>query len=167
MIDTPRRLILRVTLKLLTLTVLTVIAFTIVNNSGNNAEEDVAIPPLQLDLQTLQPSQAQRVEWAGGTLQLLRMAENGPIQLFFDRGGNLGCPLSWQAPGTNQAPQQPWPGGFRDQCSSIWYHQDGSVLPGQTITQNLSSPPFRVIDGHLLEVGVSGDNAAPATPPDN
>jgi hypothetical protein len=167
MTDSSRRLVLRVTLKLLALSALLITAYALLNSRGNSEEEDATIPPLQLELQTLQPAQPQRIEWPGGPLQLLRMAEREPVRLFFDRGGNLGCPLSWQPPGTPLAPQQPWPGGFRDQCSSTWYRYDGQVLAGQTTTEDLNSPPYRVTEGGLLEIGVNGDNAAPAPPPEN
>jgi hypothetical protein len=89
------------------------------------------------------------------------MSANEPPHLFYDRGGNLNCPLRWQPPGSATAPQQPWPGGFSDQCSSVWYRYDGSVLPGQG-GSHLQAVPYQLHDGHLLVTGASGDNTSPA-----
>jgi Rieske Fe-S protein len=165
--EPSRRLILRVILKLFGLTALLFIVYILFSGDDEQATPATTLPPLLVDLNTLQPAQPQRLEWAGGPLQLLRIADNAPSYLFYDRGGKLGCPLSWQPPGTAQAPQQPWPGGFRDQCNSVWYLYDGKVLPEQASEQNLQSPPYRIIEGDLLEIGVNGDNAAPANSPVN
>lgn len=160
--DSPRRLILRLTLKLLSLIALLFTVYILFSGDDNEVASLPVIAPLLVELNSLQPAQAQRLEWTGGTLQLLRMADNEPFYLFYDRGGSLNCPLSWQPPGVSQAPQQPWPGGFRDQCSSVWYQYDGQVLPGQATRQNLQSPPYHLRSGYLLEIGVNGDNAVPA-----
>lgn len=167
MSEPSRRLILRVTLKLFGLTALLFIVYILFSGDDEQATPATTLTPLRVELNTLHPAQAQRHEWAGGPLQLLRMSDNSPPHIFYDRGGKLGCPLRWQPPGTPQAPQQPWPGGFRDQCNSVWYHYDGKVLPQQASEQDLKSPPYRIIEGHLLEIGVNGDNAAPANSPDN
>ena len=164
--EPSRRLVLRVILKLFGLTALLFIIYVLFSADDEQATPAATLPRLQIKLTTLQPTQPQRLEWAGGPLQLLRMADNTPPYLFYDRGGNLGCPLSWQSPGTAQAPQQPWPGGFRDQCNSVWYLYNGKVLPQQANEQNLQSPPYRIIEGDLLEIGVNGDNGVPATPPE-
>lgn len=80
----------------------------------------------------------------------------------FDRGTGMGCPLGWVPPGNRSAPQQPWQGGFRDSCDGSWYDAAGRVFKGQQAGRNLDIPPYRYIDGDLLEIGPSGDNAAPA-----
>jgi Rieske Fe-S protein len=162
--DSPRRLLLRVTLKLLSLTALLIIAYALLSGDEGEEAEPRPQPPLQIELNSLKAGSVQRIEWAGGPLQLLRLEGDETFRLFYDRGGNLGCPLAWQAPGSTHAPQQPWPGGFRDQCSGSWYRYDGTVLPDQEVSQNLQSPPHRLLDGHLLQIGVNGDNAAPVPP---
>lgn len=161
-ISSRRRLILRVSVKLLSLTALLFTGYILISAVDERATTAPAIPPLRIDLDTLPPAQAQRLAWAGGALQLLRMHANGPLYLFHDRGGTLNCPLSWQPPGSHSAPYQPWPGGFGDQCSSVWYRYDGEVLPGQASSQNLQPVPYQLRDGHLLVIGENGDNAAPA-----
>jgi len=85
-------------------------------------------------------------------------------QLFlaFDRGTDMGCPLNWVPAGNREAPLQPWPGGFRDNCRGSWYDAAGRVFKGQEAQRNLDIPPYRLLEGGLLEIGVSGDNAAPA-----
>ncbi len=165
--EASRRLILRVILKLFGLTALLFVLYILFSGDDEPAAEAPTLLPLLLELDTLQPAQPQRLEWAGGALQLLRMTDTAPPRVFYDRGGNLGCPLSWQPPGTTTAPQQPWPGGFHDQCSRVWYRYDGEVLPNQASSQNLQGPANRIKQGHLLEIGINRDNAAPATPPEN
>jgi hypothetical protein len=161
MADTSRRLILRVTIKLLSLTALVFTGYILFSGDEGEARGPTTAP-LLIELNTLHPAQAQRLEWADGPLQLLRMADNAPPFIFYDRGGSLNCPLSWQSHKSPLAPHQPWPGGFRDQCSGVWYRYDGQVLPGQGTDQNLQAPPYRLLNGHLLQIGVSGDNASPA-----
>jgi hypothetical protein len=160
--DTHRRLALRVTLKLLTLTALLVITYLFISGNDEGVAPDPAIAPVQIELADLRPAKPQRQEWAGGPLQLLRMDDGGQLHIFYDRGGSLGCPLSWQPPGSTKAQLQPWPGGFRDQCSSTWYRYDGEVLPDQSVGHDLQSPPYRLKGDDLLEIGVNVDNAPPA-----
>lgn len=82
--------------------------------------------------------------------------------LAFDRGTDMGCPITWVAAGNREAPQQPWPGGFRDQCRGSWYDAAGRVFKAQQAGRNLDIPPYRYRGKDLLEIGLSGDNAAPA-----
>lgn len=85
-------------------------------------------------------------------------------QLFiaFDRGTDLGCPLRWIPPNAPEAPQQPWPGGFRDSCRGSWYDAAGRVFKGQQAGRNLDIPPYRFLGKDLLEVGRYRDNPPPA-----
>ena len=83
------------------------------------------------------------------------------IFLAYDRGTDMGCPLNWMPPGHRDAPLQPWPGGFRDNCRGSWYDAAGRVLRDQEAKRNLDIPPHRYSAENLLEVGGSGDNAAP------
>lgn len=80
----------------------------------------------------------------------------------FDRGTGMGCPLGWIPPGNRSAPQQPWQGGFRDSCDGSWYDAAGRVFRSQQASRNLDIPSYRFRHGDLLEIGPSGDNAAPA-----
>lgn len=163
MANPSRRLILRVSTKLFALTALLVTGYMLLTSGTDDRTTTTpAITPLLIDLSTRQPATAHRLEWAGGTLQLLRMSANGAPYLFYDRGGNLNCPLRWQPPGTSAAPQQPWHGGFSDQCSGVWYHYDGKVVAGQGSNRDLQAVPYQLRDGHLLVTGASGDNASPA-----
>jgi len=82
--------------------------------------------------------------------------------LAYDRGTDMGCPLNWIPAGDTTAPLQPWPGGLRDNCRGSWYDAAGRVFKGQEAQRNLDIPPYRLLEGGLLEIGVSGDNAAPA-----
>jgi ubiquinol-cytochrome c reductase iron-sulfur subunit len=84
------------------------------------------------------------------------------IFLAFDRGTDMGCPLNWVPAGHRKAPLQPWPGGFRDNCRGSWYDAAGRVFREQEAQRNLSIPQYRIVGEDLLEVGGSGDNAAPA-----
>ncbi|MDH5785957.1 MAG: hypothetical protein OEZ16_10180 [Chromatiales bacterium] len=158
MADTPRRLVLRVTLKLLTLVAVAAVAITLLYG-GEERDDSKPGLTLQLSLNSLPVGTPQRVVWQEGPLQLLRTTTD-VLYIFYDRGGHLGCPLSWQPPGHRNAPERPWGGGFRDQCSGTWYRIDGSVLPAQATNLPLTSPSY-LRDGDLLQIGVSGDNAAP------
>lgn len=80
----------------------------------------------------------------------------------FDRGTDLGCPLTWIAPGNREAPLQPWSGGFRDSCRGSWYDAAGRVFKGQQAGRNLDIPPYRFRSEDLLEIGPYGDNPIPA-----
>lgn len=162
MVDPARRLLLRVSVKLFGLAALLGTVYILFSGGDESTTPAPAIAPLLIELNTLQPAQAQRLIWAGGNLQLLRMSNDETPYLFRDRGGNLNCPLSWHPPGAPQPPNQPWPGGFRDQCSNVWYHYDGQVLPGQASSRGLQAVPYRLRDGHLLVTDGSGDNATPA-----
>jgi ubiquinol-cytochrome c reductase iron-sulfur subunit len=84
------------------------------------------------------------------------------IFVAFDRGTDMGCPLSWLPPDSREAPLQPWHGGFRDSCRGSWYDAAGRVFKAQQAGRNLDIPPYRFRDKDLLEIGQSGDNAAPA-----
>ena len=161
--DTPRRLYLRVIVKLLSLIALLSFVYILISGGEGEEESPSALALLQVDLQTLSSAQPQRLEWIGGPLQLLRMGEQ--LYLYRDRGGSLGCPLAWHPPGNHAPPMQPWPGGYRDQCTSTWYHFDGHALPGQSHQQGLEPIPYRLLTTNLLQIGVSGDNAAPANSP--
>lgn len=165
--ESPRRLLLRLGVKLLAIISLLIPAYLLLNGSDSsyeNSEKEPALPTL-LKIPPLLAATPQRLHWAGGTLQLLRMKHDASPLLFFDRGGKLGCPLVWQPAGKKSAPEQPWPGGFHDQCETTWYRYDGSVLPGQTVSRDLRGPPFRLLSENLLQIGTSGDNAAPANTP--
>jgi len=186
MADNPRRLLLRVGVKLMFLTALAFSAYVLLSSTGDPAPQRTT-PPIRIDLTANTNLPFQRIPWAGGNLILLRrspavMAELGrhdarllepithttpeqsPHQEFFlayDRGGELGCPLQWLAPGSvPEAPLRPWPGGFRDTCGGSWYDAAGRVFRGQAARRNLAIPDYRISAG-LLEVGTSGDNAAP------
>jgi hypothetical protein len=156
------RLILRAGVKLLTLTALLATTYILFSGGDKGTTATPAIAPLLVELKTLQPAQPQRLAWAGGTLQLLRMNVNTPPYLFRDQGGSLNCPLSWHPPGAPSAPIHPWPGGFRDQCSNVWYRYDGQVLPGQANSRGLQTVPYQLQDGDLLVTGGNRDNAATA-----
>lgn len=163
MSDTPRRLLLRLTLKLLTLTALLTLGYLLLSASSDGEKIPRQSATLRIDLATVPLSRPQRTDWEGGTLQLLRMVPEGTAYLFYDRGGDLGCPLAWYPAKNREAPQQPWPGGFRDQCSGVWYHYDGHPVEEGSSRSPLQGPPYRLLPGNLLEVGISGDNAAPAS----
>ncbi len=159
MTESPRRLVLRVSLKLFTLTALLFIVLMLLKVGNGDERTGVKFEPLKVSLDTVALGQPQRLDWAGGPLQLLRLRSDTPPYLFFDRGGPLNCPLRWYPPNAPQAPQRPWPGGFRDQCSGTWYLYDGQPLAGEANTDNLQAPPYRLEKGNLLLIGVSGDNA--------
>lgn len=160
MAESTRRLALRVALKLFSLIALLFLAYVLLNMGEEQQPSSRPLPATTLQLSSIPRDKAQRIEWQGGPLQLLMI--KGGLYLFYDRGGSLNCPLVWQPPGTPNAPEASWAGGFRDQCSNTWYRYSGEVLPGQTSTNNLQSPPYR-ISGDLLEIGTNGDNAAPRT----
>jgi len=182
--DTTRHLLLRVGVKLMFLTALAFSAYVLLSSTGDPSPRQAMAPPaLRLDL-TASTSPFQRIPWAGGNLILLRRSPavleqlgrhdellleptlpkhnlNQAFFLAYDRGGELGCPLQWLAPGNvREAPLNPWPGGFRDSCGGSWYDAAGRVFRGQAARRNLASPDYRIAAG-LLEVGPSSDNAAP------
>ncbi len=196
MTDTPVRLLLRVSIKLLSLFGLGAVFYTLLSSLGHdNAEQPVAAPPLLHSLEGFAEGQSYRLAWGMGNLILVRRNEEtlaslqrdterlrDPLSqqarqpghlspqtrsvrpdLFvaFDRGTDLGCPLKWIPPGSHEAPQQPWPGGFRDSCRGSWYDAAGRVFKGQQAGRNLDIPPYRFLNEDLLEIGSYGDNPPP------
>ncbi|MCW8829172.1 MAG: ubiquinol-cytochrome C reductase, iron-sulfur subunit [Gammaproteobacteria bacterium] len=121
------------------------------------ADTPVAYPP---ETRLLDPNSA-HARQPGGLAQPQRSLQTG-VFLAYDRGTDMGCPLEWVGAGTRQGPFQPWPGGFRDACRGSWYDAAGRVLRGQEARRNLDIPPYRLPAPDLLEVGVNGDNPAPA-----
>ena len=156
--DSPRRLILRLTLKLFALTALLLVALPLLRSCADE-EARPAIPALQVPLAEIPIGEAQRLTWQGGPLLLLRIDATAAPLLFFDRGGPLNCPLRWYSPGAGDTPSHPWPGGFRDQCSDTWYRFDGHPVAEASAAPPLQSPPYYLDGGNLLQIGVSGDNA--------
>lgn len=158
MSDSPRRLILRVSLKLFALTGLLLVTLPLIR-SCDDGEAEPGVAPLHLPLATIPIGEAQRLTWQGGALQVLRIDATAAPLIFFDRGGTLNCPLRWYPAGASDAPSQPWIGGFRDQCSNTWYEFDGRQVAGESAAPGLQSPPYYLDSGNLLHIGVNGDNA--------
>lgn len=159
--DTPRRLFLRVGVKLLSLVAVGIVAYVLIVPVVEQTSRLKALPaPLRLPLTELEPTEFQRLPWQGGNLILVHR-NAGEIYIAFDRGTGLGCPLQWFPPSSSlaDAPLQPWPGGLRDSCDGSWYDASGKVFEGQAATGDLQSPPYR-ITGELLEIGASSDNPA-------
>ena len=196
MADTQARLLLRVSVKLLSLFGLGFAAYALLTSIPFGSDVPRASQTLSYRLNGLAENETQRIPWSGGNLILVRrsaatlaaLQENpgalldpassnahqpeglsGPVRshrpelfLAFDRGTDLGCPLGWIPPGNRDAPQQPWHGGFRDTCAGSWYDAAGRVFRNQQAERNLDIPPYRFGGGDLLEIGLNGDNAAPA-----
>lgn len=198
MVDSSRRLILRVSVKLMLLFMAITMLFVLLSSIERDDSENVgvSIPPLRLQLPDKPETNPRRIPWAGGNLimiwrdatllnsltqhdsELLEPlfqpahqstershpghATHPEIFIAFDRGTDMGCPLNWIPAGNHDAPLQPWPGGFRDNCRGSWYDAAGRVFKGQEAQRNLDIPPYRLLEGGLLEIGVSRDNAAPA-----
>lgn len=195
--DTPRRLLLRLGVKLMGLSALLLSVYILIASvSDNVGTPEPETAPLQIDLAALNGATFSRIPWSGGNLLLLRRntaqleslpglktqlldpqsrhAEQPPglpapqrshlpdYFLAYDKGGDMGCPLNWIPAGDRTAPQQPWPGGFRDSCQGAWYDAAGRVFRNQQASRNLTVPPHRLIGPDLLEVGVNGDNPASA-----
>lgn len=191
--DTPKRLLLRLSLKVLLLIGVAGATFALISSVIDHNSEQEAPAPLRLKLsEAKQPFS--RIHWAGGNLLLLKrnvqMLDSLPrldsvlldplsqtahqprglpnpnrsLQpdyfIAYDRGTDMGCPLSWVAAGDSAAPHQPWPGGFRDTCRGSWYDAAGRVFKGQQAERNLDIPLYRQIGPDLLEVGGNGDNPA-------
>lgn len=185
--DSPRRLLLRVTVKLMALFAgLAVAAVLFSPLLDDPAQQSDSPTPLRIPLSPVDSPSLSRHPWAGGNLILLQVPATSPLNypaatqlqnpepsqpqrtrrtglfLAYDRGTDMGCPMQWVAPGSAGTPLQPWPGGFRDTCRGSWYDAAGRVLRGQEAKRNLAIPPYRLIEPDLLEVGVNGDNSAPA-----
>jgi len=196
MADSSRRLLLRVSVKLILLTAAAVVLYILLSsiNTLDESEPEKRIAPLRVPLPESASTNPQRLLWAGGNLILIRRdaalldtlqqhdkllsdprslsakqpsAITGPgrslrpeLFLAYDRGTDMGCPLNWIPAGNQSAPLQPWPGGFRDNCRGSWYDAAGRVFKGQEAQRNLDIPPYHLLEGGLLEIGVSGDNAA-------
>lgn len=159
--DTPRRLFLRVGVKLMFLVAVGMIAYVLlVPVTEQTSSTETKPEPLRLRLTELPSTEFQRLPWQGGNLILLRRGTT-EIYIAFDRGTGMGCPLQWFPASTRlpDAPIQPWPGGLRDSCDGSWYDMTGKVFKGQAATGNLESPAYR-ITGELLEIGTNSDNPA-------
>ncbi len=159
--DNPRRLLLRVGVKLMFLAAIGSITYVLLVSVLAPTSRAQARPePLHLRLAELSPAEFQRLPWQGGNLILLHRSAS-EIYIAFDRGTGLGCPLQWFPPSTTlpDTPLQPWPGGLRDSCDGSWYDMMGKVFKGQAATGNLESPAYR-ITGELLEIGTNSDNPA-------
>lgn len=197
MLESPTRLLLRVSVKLLFLFGLGITLYALFSSlTTDSGETPTMAPPLLFPLESLPENQALRLFWAGGNLILVRRSDatlatletardelldpfseyarqpqglpaltrsvRPELFVAFDRGTDLGCPLAWVPAGNPDAPLQPWPGGFRDSCRGSWYDAAGRVFKGQQAGRNLDIPPYRYRGEDLLEIGLSGDNAAPA-----
>jgi len=196
MVNSSRRLILRVGVKLMLLFSAIIVLFVLLSSIRNHDNENVGvtIPPIRLQLSDTLETNPRRIPWAGGNLIMVWRdasllssltqhdsllvephfpsvhqstehiepvrATHPEIFVAFDRGTDMGCPLNWIPAGNHDAPLQPWPGGFRDNCRGSWYDAAGRVFKGQEAQRNLDIPPYRLLEGGLLEIGVSGDNAA-------
>lgn len=169
--DNPRRLLLRLGVKLMFLIAVVFSAYILIAPiEERKPQQAKQTPPLRIHLNEL-ASDFQRIPWQGGNLILLRgngatpgrLSDPHYIYVAFDRGGGLGCPLQWLPPAASveNAPLRPWPGGLRDSCDGTWYDTAGRVFSGQAITRNLESPAYRLV-GELLEIGGYGDNPVPA-----
>lgn len=190
------RLLLRVSVKLLTLVGLGFVLYALLSSVQIAPENTQTVPALQFQAESLPENQAVRIPWNRGGLILVKRSEatlaaleagqdklRDPLSrqarqpeglslpgrsvqpalfLAFDRGTDMGCPLAWVPPGNREAPEQPWHGGFRDSCRGSWYDAAGRVFKAQQAGRNLDIPPYRYRGKGLLEIGVSGDNAAPA-----
>lgn len=196
--DSPRRLLLRVSVKLMLLFAFGSSLYILFAGIGNQTTQvsDTTHQPLRFELGRLTADTPQRLVWERGNLIIIRRntalleslheldsrlqdpysrSSNQPSGLStperallpeffiaFDRGTDMGCPLSWIPRGDRTAPLQPWPGGFRDSCRGSWYDASGRVFRNQEAKRNLDIPKYRLIGEDLLEVGGSGDNAGPA-----
>jgi ubiquinol-cytochrome c reductase iron-sulfur subunit len=194
MTDNPRRLLLRLGVKLFSLLSVALVAFVLLSSVEDDpAAEKTRPESLKIRLTPLDNLRFSRQPWEGGNLILLRyplsrrpaappparlldplsknarqpdgLSDTGRslhagLFLAYDRGTDMGCPLTWIAAGNSAAPMQPWPGGFRDSCNGSWYDAAGRVFKDQQAQRNLDIPPYRLIAPDLLEVGVNGDNPA-------
>lgn len=182
--ESPRRLFLRVGVKLMFLLAITTSGYVLLfSGEPQETVQPTQPPSLHINLADIPPDTVQRMLWQGGNLLLLRRSKtllaalqnhrqqllfpqplpaSAEIYVAFDRGSGLGCPLQWITPaaGVDGAPLKPWPGGLRDSCDGSWYDAAGRVFRGQSATRDLTSPAYR-LTGELLEIGTSGDNPGP------
>jgi ubiquinol-cytochrome c reductase iron-sulfur subunit len=191
--DTPKRLLLRLSVKIMGLIGAGSAAYALISSVGDHTSKPKSPPVLRLHLPaTTEPFS--RISWAGGNLILLKRdkalleslsrmdselldPQSGNARqpevlaspsrslqsdyfLAYDRGTDMGCPLTWVPSGDISAPHQPWPGGFRDTCRGSWYDAAGRVFKEQQAERNLDIPSYRQIAPDLLEIGGNGDNPA-------
>lgn len=176
----PRRLALKVAVKTIILACLLLFAYILLGTLRCSTSPQGAPPPLQQRVELSPERPLQRIQWAGGSVLVLYrdptllaiLASQGgdsglsalrahdPSRLvLFDRAGGMNCPLQWVAPGSRQAPRQPWPGGLREICRNNWYDAAGRNLDRSK--PDIAVPQYRWAEDNLLILGSGGDNPHP------
>ena len=147
--DTPRRLLLRVVVKLMLLAGIAATGYVLFASLDEEPQQAHTPAPLQLPLPPVQHPTVTRHPWAGGNLLLLQYPADAPVA--YPPEAQLFDPESTQArqPAALALPQR-----------GSWYDAAGRVLRGQEAGRNLDIPPYRLLTPDLLEVGVNGDNPA-------
>ncbi|TVP81879.1 ubiquinol-cytochrome C reductase, iron-sulfur subunit [Thioalkalivibrio sp.] len=180
--DTPLRLRLRVTLKLMGLFALVFFVGLLISGLFSRPGGDIQLP-LEVDLRSIDAGEAQRLSWNGRRVLVLHrdramfeaLAQDEALYdpaSRFDRrprsisASHRGWVPEWlvvYAESTDlgcdleivlPGAEGDWEGGFRDRCRQGRYDFAGRVYKGQPAMRNLEIPPHR-IDGMRLILGAA------------
>ncbi|MFA7096342.1 MAG: hypothetical protein WC383_07615 [Gammaproteobacteria bacterium] len=177
--EAPRRVWLRVPVKLMALAGLAVVGLVLLSSLFSTEAE--RIEPLALDLRSLAPGEIRFDHWnrrrvlvLHRTPDMLRTVQNGDGLLDPESKRSRqpdaarnphrslrpeyfvaiahGTDLGCELEFVPQGdPHGGWPGGFRDRCRGSRYDFAGRVYEGQEAYRNLEIPPHRYLpDGRLL-----------------
>ena len=180
--DTPLRLRLRVSLKLMGLFALVFFVGLLISGLFSRPGGDIQLP-LEVDLRSIDAGEAHRLSWNGRRVLVLHrdrgmfeaLAEDealyDPASRFDRRPRGMSAPHRGWAPEwlvvyaestdlgcdleiVSPGAEAGWEGGFRDRCRQGRYDFAGRVYKGQPAMRNLEIPPHR-IDGMRLILGAA------------
>jgi ubiquinol-cytochrome c reductase iron-sulfur subunit len=178
--DTPLRLRLRVTLKLMGLLALAFFVLLLVSGLFSRPGGNIQLP-LEIDLRGIAAGEDRRLSWNGRRVLVLHRDQGmfealakdealyDPASRFDRRPRGMSAPHRGWVPewlvvyaestdlGCDLEIVPPgadgdWEGGFRDRCRQGRYDFAGRVYKGQPAMRNLEIPPHR-IDGTRLILG--------------
>lgn len=146
--DNRRIVLLKLTVKLMFLALITALVLTMV--SALLPDDEPPPVPLRVDVSRLAVGGMQGLEWNRQRILVVHRDPGANYLVIADYDPLYGCPLSWVAAGNAEAPQQPWPGGLRAICTAHWYDSNGvSLTPGVT---NLKQLPFNIEEPGTLVI---------------
>jgi len=148
--DSPRRLRLRVAVKLMAWLALGFAVVVGLTYIAGGAERGGRAQPSakRVDVAGLALGQSRTVLWQGRRVIAVRTGSGGDERaeptwtVVFARDPIRGCPVAWQ----------PREGVFASSCASARYGADGRRLPAGE-GERLERPPYRITDAGVLVLG--------------
>lgn len=152
---TDRKLLLRVTLKLMSILAIVSIVYIFMQYSFKHKSKAQSI---QIDLSDLPPGESKIVRLDGRPILILHRTEAmlaaldakqraNPYLVIYQQSPDYSCPVEIVAP------DESGQGGFRAVCSGTRYDFAGQLLPGQDARFDLRQPGY-ALNGAMLSLGI-------------